>query len=109
MDRATIHLLHLLLLGPALLLVGFGLTDNWIPRPLLAVIGALITLYHIYRFYGNYSVGKPGWVNLVHILLVGPALMTYGITGDRWAREVILMLGFAAVGYHGYYALAPIV
>jgi hypothetical protein len=103
-SHQTIHLIHLFILGPALLLIGLGKTDNWIPLPAIAVIGALITLYHVYKFYGRYSVGQPGWVNLIHVLVVGPALMTYGITGDRWAREVILMLAFAAIGYHGYYA-----
>lgn len=105
MDRATINLIHLFILGPTLLLIGTGTTDNWIPRPAIAVLGALIILYHLYRLYGNYRAGKPGWVNLIHVLLVGPVLMAYGFTGSRWTRETILMLAFAAIGYHGYYAL----
>lgn len=105
MDHSTIHLLHLFILGPVLLLIGIGVTSNWIPLPAIAILGSLIILYHMYRLYGNYRAGKPWWVNLIHILVVGPALMTYGFTGERWARETILMLAFAAIGYHGYYAL----
>ena len=105
MDHATVHLLHLFILGPALLLVGTGATDNWVPLPAIAAIGALITLYHVYRLYEKYRNGQPGWVSLVHILVVGPALIGYGLTGERWIREIVFMLGFAAIGYHGYYAL----
>jgi hypothetical protein len=105
MDRSAIHLIHLFILGPALLLIGTGVTDNWIPLPAIAAIGALITLYHVYRLYGKFQVGQPGWVSLIHILVVGPALIGYGLTGERWLREIIFMLAFAAIGYHGYYAL----
>jgi hypothetical protein len=104
MDRATINLLHLFILGPTLLLIGTGATDNWIPRPAIAILGALIVGYHLFKFYGRYRAGQPGWVNLIHILVVGPTLIGYGLTGERWQRETILMLAFAAIGYHGYYA-----
>ena len=108
MDHSTIHLIHLFILGPLLALIGTGYTDNWIPRPAIAILGAVIMLYHLYRAYGNTLVGKPLWVNLIHIIVVGPALLFYGYTGERWAREVILLLAFAAIGYHGFYAFAPI-
>jgi hypothetical protein len=45
------------------------------------------------------------WVNLFHVLVVGPALLAYGLSGQRYLRELVLMLAFAAMGYHGYYLL----
>lgn len=99
-------MLHLFILGPFLLFIGVGATDNWMPRPAIAILGALIVCYHIFKFYGRYRVGQPGWINLIHIVLVGPALIGYGLSGERWQREIILMLAFAAIGYHGYYSLA---
>ncbi len=105
MDHATIHLLHLFILGPLLLLIGLGLTDNWVPRPVIAILGALIMIYHLYRAYSNSLVGKPLWVNLLHLIVIGPILLGYGYTGERWLRELILLSAFAAIGYHGYYAI----
>ena len=52
--------------------------------------------------------GKAYWVNLIHILLVGPVLVYIGYNGEKTQRlyfELLLMLGFAAIGYHGYYML----
>jgi hypothetical protein len=50
--------------------------------------------------------GKGYWVNLIHILLVGPLLVYIGYNREKTARlyfELLMMLGFAAIGYHGYY------
>jgi hypothetical protein len=54
------------------------------------------------------KLGKGYWVNLIHILLVGPLLLYIGYNGEKTPRlyfELLLMLGFAAIGYHGYYML----
>ena len=70
-------------------------------------------LYHIFKVYNYIKQGKGYWVNLIHILLVGPLLIYIGYNGEKTARlyyELLLMLGFASIGYHGYYlalAFAP--
>ena len=41
---------------------------------------------------------------LFHALVLGPALIVAGaLPAQRWPRELILMFGFAAIGYHGFY------
>ena len=52
------------------------------------------------------KLGKSYWVNLIHIFIVGPILIYIGYNGEKTSRkyyEILLMLGFAALGYHGYY------
>ena len=72
----------------------------------LIVLGILLTLYHGYKAY-NRLVAKSSyaWVNLVHVLWVGPLLLYAGIhkkETPRSAFELILLTGFAALGYHMY-------
>lgn len=105
MDPHTaLHIGHLLILGPFLFALGAGYL-TMIPSVAIAAIGAGIILYHAYRAYAKYTAGNNPWVNLFHALLVGPALISYHFTDARYIRELIMMLGFAAVGYHGYYLL----
>lgn len=54
------------------------------------------------------TAGKGYWVNLLHIFIIGPLLIYIGYYGEKTARlyfELLLMLGFASIGYHGYYLL----
>ena len=54
----------------------------------------------------NLIQNKSPWVNYLHIFIVGPLLVKIGYDGDKTSRkyfELLLMLGFAAIGYHGYY------
>jgi hypothetical protein len=74
--------------------------------PVLLGLGVFIIFYHIYKTYLKYSAGKNPWVNLFHIFVVGPLLIYIGYNNrstPRSAYELLLMLGFAAIGYHGYY------
>jgi hypothetical protein len=60
----------------------------------------------LYKAYGYLKNNKGIWVNLIHIFIVGPLVVYIGYNGDKTARkffEMLLMLGFAAIGYHGYY------
>jgi hypothetical protein len=102
--RNAIHLGHLLLLGPCLFALGAGYL-TMIPSVAIAIAGAGIILYHAFRAYTKFVAGGNPWIYLFHALLVGPALIAYHFTDARYVRELILMLGFAAVGYHGYYLL----
>lgn len=95
-----LHLLHILILGPFLLYVGLGYP---IPPWALTAVGIIVILYQSYKVYVHYSQQEAVWVNLFHVIIVGPALLAYGLTEERWTRELIFMLGFAAIGYHGYY------
>ena len=110
MDSSSlVHLFHILIVGSLFLYVGIERTN--IPTfmfPLLLGLGVIVILYHIFKVYTYMKLGKGYWVNLIHILLVGPVLVYIGYNGEKTARlyfELLLMLGFAAIGYHGYYML----
>jgi len=105
--ESLVHLFHILIIGGLFLYVGIEKTN--IPKimfPILLGLGIVIILYHTFKVYSYIIQGKGYWVNLIHILLVGPLLIYIGSHGEKTARlyfELLLMLGFAAIGYHGYY------
>ena len=73
------------------------------------VIGIIIILYHGYKTYIKVKDNKNPWVNLFHIFFVGPLLIYIGYNGEKTTRkffEILLMLGFASIGYHGYYLIS---
>ena len=100
-----LHLLHILILGPFLLYVGLGYP---ISASVVAAVGCVVILYQGYKVTAHYLAKESIWVNLFHVLVVGPALLGYGLTEERVWRELIFMLGFAAIGYHGYYLIQSI-
>ena len=105
--ESLVHLFHILIVGSLFLYVGIERTN--IPSfmfPLLLGLGVIVILYHIFKVYTYMKQGKGYWVNLIHILLVGPLLVYIRYNGEKTARlyfELLLMLGFASIGYHGYY------
>jgi hypothetical protein len=100
-----ISIFHILVVATLFLYVGIKKTD--IPSFMflsLLGLGAIIIPYHVYKA----SIKKSGWVNYIHIFLVGPLLMYIGYNGAATERryfELLMMLGFASLGYHGYYIL----
>ena len=110
MDSQTIiHLFHILIVGSLFLYVGINRENIYKPLfPLLLILGFIIILYHLYKVYNYFSNGKSYWVNLIHVFIVGPLLVYigyYGINTSRKFFELLLMLGFASIGYHLYYLL----
>ena len=105
--ESLVHLFHILIVGGLFLYVGIKRTD--IPSelyPVLFWLGIIIIFYHIFKVYKKIIQEKGYWVNLIHILLVGPLLIYIGYNKEKTARlyfELLLMLGFSAIGYHGYY------
>lgn len=102
-----VHLFHILFVGG--LFLYFGITRTNHSNSLLQILlylGLFIVLYHIYKMYYRIIHNKTYWINLIHIFIVGPLLMYIGYYGDKTLRlyfELLLMLGFASIGYHGYY------
>ena len=110
LDKHTIiHLFHILLVGPLFIYV--GIKRETIPKlmfPFLLVLGAFITLYHIYLAYNKLKQGQSAWVNYIHFLIIGPLLVYIGYQGLETSRkyfEMLLLLGMATIGYHGYYLI----
>ena len=106
-SHKLVHLFHIIIVGGLFLYV--GINRDKISSGLFNVLfylGLFIILYHLYKSYGYLQDNKGIWVNLIHIFIVGPLLVYIGYNGDKTARkffEILLMLGFASIGYHGYY------
>ena len=102
-----VHLFHILIVGSLFLYVGIYRTSiSPTMYPILLVLGLFVIVYHSYKVYNYMKLGKGYWVNLIHIFLVGPLLVYIGYNREKTPRlyfELLLMLGFAAIGYHGYY------
>jgi len=104
-SNIALHLGHTLLIGPLLTYVGI-VRDNAPPALLnaLGVAAVAIFVYHCYRAYGKLKENKSAWVNWIHILFVAPLLFLVAYLKKDASRryyEMILMLGLAAIGYHG--------
>lgn len=99
-----ISLFHILIVGSLFLYLGINKTN--VPKythKFLLVLGIIIIGYHLYKMY---LYGKPNWVNLMHIIFIGPLLVYIGYNKEKtaeWIYQIILLLGFATIGYHIYY------
>lgn len=109
MSHAALSAFHALLVGPAFIYIGFNpqsLSDSAYTGLLL--LGAFIIIYHAYKTFNKLKDGKSAWINWIHIFLVGPLLITIGYLKKDASRryfEMLLLLGFAALGYHGFYLI----
>jgi hypothetical protein len=108
MDSHTLfYIFHLLFVAPLFLYVGIVRKDapSWV-FSLLLVLSVGIFLYHASLAWGKLSAGKSAWVNWIHMGLIAPLLAYVGWNRQESSRpyfEMLLMLGFTAAGYHGYY------
>jgi len=97
--------------GIAPFLIYIGLYKQAVPEPIftaLFVLGLGVLAYHSYKAYTKLSENKSAWVNWIHIFLVAPLLLIVGyLKKDASGRyfEMLLMLGFAAFGYHSLYLM----
>ena len=104
MDNHTVRsLVHLIIIVPLFLYVGFKRADNplFIYNSLFA-IGCVILVYHGYKLYLRRN-SSYAWVNAFHIALIAPLLLYIGYNKKdtpRSAYEMMLITGFAAGGYH---------
>jgi len=104
-----VHLFHIIIVGGLFLYVGLMREHN--PKYMysfLLGLGIFIIIYHLVKVYNYLTADKPIWVNLIHIFIVGPLLIYIGYNREITSRkyyELLLMLGFASIGYHGYYAV----
>jgi hypothetical protein len=102
-SETLVHLFHILFVTSLFFYV--GIQRDKIPHllfTLLIGIGIFIGGYHIFKALKK----KDAWINYIHIFLIAPLLVFIGFTKEKTPRkyfEVVLMLGFASLGYHGYY------
>jgi hypothetical protein len=103
------NLFHVFGIGPLLLYV--GLYRETVPEPvfqMLGITGVIVLIYHSIKAYVSLKENKSAWVNWIHIFLVAPLLMILGYLKKDTNRryfEMMLILGFASIGYHGLYLI----
>ena len=107
MNLVFVHLFHIIFVGGLFLYIGIK-QKNMPPfmYNVILAIGILILFYHFYKGYSKLIQGKNAWVNIFHVLIVAPLLIYSGLEKEKTPRfiyELIFMLAFAAIGYHGYY------
>jgi hypothetical protein len=102
-----INLFHILLVSP--FLIWIGITRGNLPEALfpgLIGLGIFIILYHGYKAWIRYEKGSNYiWVNLIHVLWIGPLLVYIGAgkkETQRPAYELLLLTAFGGLGYHLY-------
>jgi hypothetical protein len=108
MDKhVLINLFHIFLVTPFFIWVGVSrgnLPDGAYTTCL--ILGIIVLLYHAFKSFRRFTQGSSYiWVNLIHALWVGPLLLYIGIHKKdtvRAAYELLLLTGFAALGYHLY-------
>lgn len=100
-----ISIIHLIIVVPLFMYVGFlrAETPQWLYLALIA-IGSIVLVYHGFKLIVRLK-NRSGysWVNAIHVLTVAPLLLYIGYhkkQTPRFAYELLLMLGFAAGGYH---------
>lgn len=109
MKRYFVQLFHIFIIGSLFLYVGIRRAE--IPKflfQILFVTGILIFLFHGYNAYRHLVKGESGWVNYIHMFLIAPLLVYIGYQQEetkRYAFELLLMLAFTSIGYHGYYLI----
>lgn len=106
---SNINVFHVLFVAPLFIYV--GMNRNQVHEYIfyiLGLIGAVILVYHSYKTYMKLVSGQSAWINWIHILFVAPLLLILGYLkkdANRRYFEMMLMLGFAALGYHGFYLI----
>ena len=109
--HVIVNLFHVLLVAP--LFIWVGIAKSSIPFYVfnfVLILGIIVTLYHAYKTFIRFQKNSGLiWINLIHVLIVGPLLIYVGANKKdtpRWAYELLLLTGFAALGYHVYEMLA---
>lgn len=98
---------HVAVVAPVLMWVGFNraATPDWLYSVLFG-FGILVAAYHGYKAIVRLIARSPVvWVNLIHVLLVAPLLIWVGYNAKKTGRpayDMLLMIAFAAFGFHLY-------
>lgn len=98
---------HIILVVPLFLYVAFTRSANpeWMYNLLLG-LGLFLFSYHAFKATTRFLSRSPYlWVNLIHALLIAPLLIVIGLYGKKTPRagyELLLLVAFAALGYHMY-------
>jgi len=107
--RIILHLFHIFFVGLLFLYVGIYKDKlNSKMYTFLLILGLFIVVFHSYKAWVRILNKQNPWVNLFHIFVVAPLLLYIGFYNGKVQRlyyELLLMLGFATIGYHFYYLM----
>ena len=107
---SLVHLFHIIIVGSLFTYVGINKSKiSDILFSVLLWLGVVIIVYHLYKAYTYLLFGKSYWINVIHIIIIGPLLLYIGYNKEKTPRkyfEILLMAGFASIGYHLYYLFA---
>ena len=102
-----LSLFHIFAVVPFFLYIALSRANtSYTVYKLAFVLGIFIILYHGYKAMLKFRAGSQSlWVNLLHLLFVGPLLTYIGLMETqtpRAAYELLAIAGFGAGGYHLY-------
>jgi len=107
-SHQLLSLFHVAAVGPFFLYT--SLNAGSLPAyfyTLLLTLGVVLALYQSYKAYAKYTSGSQDYViNLFHVAVVAPLLLYIGYQkpGEHdFSYQLLLMLAFAVIGYHGYW------
>ena len=112
-SHIALSLFHVGVVAPFLLYVGLvrGQVMPFI-FTVLQILGILLLVYQGYKTLVKWKANSlTVWVNIFHVVVVAPLILYIGCMGydtPRWAYEILLMLAFAAIGYHLYSIVSTI-
>ena len=104
-----LHLFHIIIIGSLLIYV--GIKKNTLSPTFyygLLILGIYVFLYHGFKVYSKIVNKINPWINIIHIAIFSPLLFYIGYNKgnvSNYYYEILLMIGFAVVGYHSYYLL----
>ena len=112
-----INLIHILLIVPFFFYIYYrGINKKEVPLEgwlcnLMIVLALISIIYHIYNLYKIYYTPEgekdkwKDWIYLMHIFIILPLLIYIGYNCNETARkyfEILLVVAFAALGYHSF-------
>ena len=108
-----LSLFHIFAVVPFFLYIAFSrASTNPIVYKIAFVLGLFLMLYHGYKAFFKWKAGSQSlWVNMIHILIVGPLLAYIGFYEEmtpRAAYELLALTGFGALGYHIYHLITSL-
>lgn len=107
-SHQILSLFHVAIIGPFFLYT--SLNASSLPAyfyTFLLTLGIVLALYQSYKAYTKYASGSQDYViNLFHVAVIAPLLFYIGYRrpdASDFSYQLVLMLAFAVMGYHGYW------
>jgi len=106
-SHLILSLFHIFFVVPLFFLIAFFRKDMpvWAYNTILG-LGLFVLAYQAYKLVSRLQAHSGyAWVNAIHVALIAPLLIYIGYQQKetpRFAYELCIMVGSAALGYHTY-------